>query len=512
MVLSSRRSLENFSMWSDHSLSSIVRGADYCEVFDSFDQGVFIADSKGRVVYYNVTQAAIDDCAPEVALGALVTELYDITEDQSVIFRCLSNGTPVVNQHHPYRVRRGKEVDAITSVFPLRTDGELCGAISFTKNCDVLERTAMSGAALSDTDPSILANGTKYTFSHIIGAHPGLLRCVEIGRLSADSPSPIMIYGETGTGKEMFAQGIHNYSSRRDRKFVALNCAAIPDSLLESILFGTSKGAFTSASDKPGLFELAHEGTLLLDELHLMPAGLQAKLLRVLQEKKVRRLGSSQERDVNVKVITCLNVPPREAIDSGQLRRDLFYRLGVVFISLPTLRERRGDLDVLVRHLVYKYNGLLNLRVAELSPEVMAAFQGYAWPGNVRELAHVIEASMNIVQDAPVIELDHLPMHFPASPSNALRVVSDDVADDAFEVSVGVSSGPSLGPAANSARAKGLRETQKENERRLVVDSLKAAGGNVTRAAKALGISRQLLHYKMKKFGIGNNGAERCGT
>jgi transcriptional regulator with PAS, ATPase and Fis domain len=210
-----------------------------------------------------------------------------------------------------------------------------------------------------------------------------------------DGVSPVMLFGETGTGKELLAQSIHNRSSRSSGRYVAVNCAAIPENLLEGILFGTTRGAFTGAVDKPGLFEKAHGGTLLLDEINAMTMGLQAKLLRFLQERKIRRVGSLEERDVDLKIISSVNVNPHVAIAQQTLRADLFYRLAVIFIRIPPLRERLQDLPALISHFLSKSNALLNRQIAGLSEAVISRFEHYPWPGNVRELEHVIEGALS---------------------------------------------------------------------------------------------------------------------
>ncbi len=226
----------------------------------------------------------------------------------------------------------------------------------------------------------------------------------------ADSTSSVLVYGETGTGKELYVQSIHNYSSRFNKPFIAQNCAALPENLFESILFGTVKGAFTGAVDKPGLFEQAHGGTLFLDEINSMPINLQTKLLRVLQDGVIRRVGDSRDRKIDVRIIAAMNVEPLKAVENGQIREDLFYRLNVVNIKLVPLRDRLEDIPLYVEHFIDKYNKELNKNVKGISSKVKELFMSYNWPGNVRELQHIIEAAINIV-DNEYIELDNLPIY-----------------------------------------------------------------------------------------------------
>lgn len=321
-----------------------------------------------------------------------------------------------------------------------------------------------------------------------------------IGRV-AGSDAPVMITGESGSGKELVARAISRYSARSDRAFLAINCAAIPENLLEGLLFGTVKGAFTGAIDRPGLFERANGSTLFLDELLAMPLTLQAKLLRVLQEKKVARLGSDREIDLDIKIVSSVGKPPRDAIKEGELRVDLFYRLGVVMVKIPPLRDRQDDLGALVNHFLARLNATFGTQVQAVSPAVMELFVGYGWPGNVRELEHLLEGAMNIVGLGEQIDLKH----FSAS-LDAFNVEADGAAPPSAPTESGRQPEPVAprneegAPAqAAATAAKTLHEEQHHAEKAALQRALRQQGGNVSRAAAALGISRQLLTYKMKK-------------
>jgi arginine utilization regulatory protein len=252
-------------------------------------------------------------------------------------------------------------------------------------------------------------------------------------------------------------------------------------------LFGTSKGAFTGAMNKSGLFEQANGGTIFLDELDSMPLTLQAKLLRVIQEKKVRKLGSLKEIDLDVKIISSVGHPPLEIVRKGTLRMDLFYRMGVVFIMLPPLRERKDELNELIRHFITEYNHTLKVRVSRVSKKVMDLFSHYHWPGNVRELKHVIEAAMNMVGDSRIIRLAHLPAH-----------IFSFAGKSRFQADSGKVREPIV-PAGDSVSSD-LHRTQAENERQILCRALDTAGGNAAKAARSLGVSPQSLHYKLKKY------------
>jgi arginine utilization regulatory protein len=327
--------------------------------------------------------------------------------------------------------------------------------------------------------------------------------------MAANTPSPVMLYGETGTGKELFAQAIHNHSGRNVGRYTAVNCAAIPENLLEGLLFGTTSGAFTGARNKLGLFERASGGTVFLDELNSMPTGLQAKILRVIQERKVRRLGSLQEKEVDLKIISSVNKEPHVAISENALRPDLFYRLGVVFIPIPPLRERRDDIVLLARHFLAKHSQALGRGVTDISSDVLSLFNNYDWPGNVRELEHVIEGAINLVVSSKTIERRHLQSHLTAwqrlrgqSGIEETQVVVAPAGNGSlFERQVNAVTPADMGSTdGRVGTGKSLLVSQAKHEKAVLEDALATHAGNVTRAAKSIGISRQLFTYKMKKY------------
>ncbi|HKK99557.1 MAG TPA: sigma 54-interacting transcriptional regulator [Desulfotignum sp.] len=458
---------------------------DIYSVLSSMHEGVVIADISGKVIFFNDTQGRIDDVVPKDAIGKKILEIYQLADDTSPILRCLISGAPIINETLVYRTRLGRVCNILFSVFPLYKNGTLIGAINFSKEYQLLEQVILSQSTPAGSVQKTSVNGTRFSFKDIIASDPKMHNAIRIARMSAGSPSPIMISGETGTGKELFAQSIHNHSPRKKQPFIPVNCAAIPENLLEGILFGTSRGSFTGAIDKPGLFEQANGGTIFLDELDAMPLTLQAKLLRIIQEKKVRKLGSLQETDLDVKILSSVGQPPLKIIRNGVLRMDLFYRMGVVSILLPPLRERIGELDTLIRYFVAKYNQALNGNVKTISPRVAQLLAGYDWPGNVRELEHIIEASMNMVGGTSVIRLAHLPPHiFSFAGKERLQT--------------GVTGHNNRGNSQKSS----LLETQASNEMEMIMEALTRYRGNAARAARHLGVSPQSFHYKLKKYGI----------
>ena len=303
-------------------------------------------------------------------------------------------------------------------------------------------------------------------------------QAVQLARRVAEQESPVMLVGETGTGKEIFAQSIHRASPRRGKKFLALNCAAVPEPLVESILFGTQKGSFTGSENQAGYFEEAEGGTIFLDELNSMSLSMQSKLLRVIQEKVFRRIGSTKDLKADVRIISSCNEDPFGAVAENRFRRDLFYRLSTVTIELPPLRERPEDLKELIDyHLAATAHQYIH-GVTAVSGEVMELFRGYAWPGNVRELFHVLDYAQNVA-DGGTLQMEHLPSY--------LR-----------------KGRPASGAAPERIDFSGctLQSLLDDYEHAVLLQALDHCGNNISLTAKTLGILRQSLQYRIRKYGI----------
>ena len=316
----------------------------------------------------------------------------------------------------------------------------------------------------------------------LVGQSPAIQQVFALIEKVADTPSTVLITGESGTGKELVAKALHEHSSRRKGPFIKINCAAIPATLMESELFGYEKGAFTGAvGSKPGRFELSHQGTLLLDEIGEMPVEMQAKLLRVLQDGQVERLGAVRSQQVDVRLITSTKRDLQKEAAAGVFRDDLFYRLSVVPILLPPLRERRADIPLLVDHFVGRFNERLKKRMQGCEPEALEHLCAYSWPGNIRELENVTERSV-LFGDGPRIKASDLPPELTATP----------------------------GDEGRGAKAASLKEAVKAEtervEREMIVRALEETAGNVTRAAQRLQISRKSLQIKMKELGLRERG------
>jgi DNA-binding NtrC family response regulator len=310
----------------------------------------------------------------------------------------------------------------------------------------------------------------------LVGPSKKMQEIFHLIEMVAPSTASVLITGASGTGKELVARTVHELSPRRNKPFVPINCAAIPETLIESEIFGHEKGAFTGALERrTGCFELAEGGTLLLDEIGEMPVATQAKLLRVLEDRKLRRLGSKVETTVDVRVLAATNKVPEEAVARGELRNDLYYRLNVFNIHMPPLREHKEDIPELVQCLLAEMSAKHGRKVAVVSEAVLNLFHNYSWPGNVREVRNTLERAV-IVCDGAVIETRHLP---PGFGQTTLRTSPED--PDAVRLGVGT--------------------TVEEAERLLILKTLAATSNNKTRAAEILGISLKTLHNKLKEYG-----------
>jgi DNA-binding NtrC family response regulator len=332
----------------------------------------------------------------------------------------------------------------------------------------------------------------KGALGEMVGTSPKMQEIFALLQQAGPSKACVLITGESGTGKELVARTVHALSPRRQGPFFAINCAALPESLIESELFGHEKGSFTGASERrAGCFEVAQHGTLLLDEIGEMPLQTQAKLLRILEDSKVRRLGGKTEFEVDVRVIAATNKIPDEAVRGGHLREDLFYRLNVFHIHLPALRERKEDLQPIAEALIGDLNRKHDCRVVEISATVMEALQRHDWPGNVRELRNVLERAVILAGEGS-IELKHLPAFLQSRPAAVATAAPAAAAPVAAAYAQ---------PEEDGAIRFTVGTTVEEAEKGLILRTLEHTRNNKTRAAEILGISLKTLHNKLKEYG-----------
>ncbi|UII55351.1 sigma 54-interacting transcriptional regulator [Cytobacillus spongiae] len=451
----------------------------YQRLVDEIDVGVHVVDETGKTIIYNKKMVEIEGMNIEDVLDKNLYDVFSFHHNEdSTLLEALRKGTTIKNAKQTYFNNKGQQITTINHTFPIIEEGTRIGAMEIARDVTKLEKLIRENI--------LKKSGTKYTFDSIIGSSDKIQEVIDASKRATRTSSSVLIIGETGTGKELFAQSIHNGSNRSSKPFISQNCAALPDSLIEGILFGTKKGAFTGSVERPGLFEEADGGTLLLDEVNSLNPSLQAKLLRVLQERTVRRVGDTKDREINVRIIATINEDPIDAISEGRLRKDLYYRLSVVSLFIPPLRERKKDIRDLAQFFIDKYNHLFGMNVLIVEESVLETFEQYDWPGNVRELEHIIEGTMNLIEHEDCISYSHLPIQFRNKPQFNEELKSLDVMEELF-----IHKGQTV---------KSLEEYMVEAETYYLKKVLKQHDYNITHAAKALGMSRQNLQYRVKKY------------
>lgn len=454
-------------------------------VLNMVDVGVHVVDKNGTTVFYNQTMADIDGMERVNVIGKTIFHLYpSLTVETSTLNLALKKGIKTVEAMQTYVNMQGKQITTINSTYPLYEGEVIIGAVETAKDITrivrMYDQTLELRKELFETKKKgrISKGSADFQFCDLIGDSENFQKAIMIAKNAARSLSPVMICGATGTGKELVAQSIHNASIRREKPFIALNCAAVPKELMEGLLFGTTKGAFTGAIDRPGIFEQANGGTLFLDELNSLDLLLQAKLLRVLQDGKVRRLGGDVEKEMDVRIITAMNIKPLKALEQNILRTDLYYRLNVVHIELPTLQERKSDIPLLVNFFLKKLNETFGANVREISAEALQCIRHYHWPGNIRELSHAMESAFNVIDIGyEKLEKRHLPSHICQTTPIPEQTL------------------PTKGKID-------LPNIMEEFERETILQVFKENDGNISKTAIALGVKRQALQYKLNKYGI----------
>lgn len=440
-------------------------------LINNLKEGIHIVDNKGKTIYYNESMAKMEGLKREDVIGKKVYEYLKGMEGTSTLMNALNNNEEFKDMVQQYSNNDGKNITSINTTIPVIINDKTVAAIEIARDMTQLKKLNEKICMLEN---AVSSKQSNYTFKDIIGNSSKIRTEINKAVKASLSNSSVLIYGETGSGKELFAQSIHYNGIRKDRPFIAINCAAIPSALLEGMLFGTVKGSFTGAENKKGLFEEAHRGTVLLDEINSMEPYLQSKLLRVLQDGYIRPVGSNKIIDIDVRVIATLNEEPEELIKEGKLRKDLYYRLSVMRIDVPPLRERKEDIELLVKYFINHYNSLLSKNIKLLSKDMMERFLEYGWPGNIRELKNTIEAAMNMVDDGEILTKEFF--------ENKIALVGDLNLDTKFNGDMSLS------------------EYLEEIEKTIILKSYIKNGENITRTAEELKISRQNLQYKIKKY------------
>ncbi|WP_195269583.1 sigma 54-interacting transcriptional regulator [Eubacterium sp. 1001713B170207_170306_E7] len=453
------------------------------------DMAVMILDAAGRIICYSKGCEKIEALRREDVIGKSPESLYNPQQfpnltrpKRSMVLDTLKTGKVYRETLDYYTTVGGNEANILCSTYPIYgKNGQIDYALCIYREVsDYLEMIAEGNKKQSDRQASsqYLPNGTQHTFDHVVGSSPMLQKAVYRGKIAAKTDAPVLIWGETGTGKEVFAQSIHNYSAFSSCPFVAVNCSAIPEALLESTLFGTCKGSYTGAVNRRGLLEEAENGTLFLDELNAMDIGLQSKLLRVLETGRFRAVGGQEEKPCKCRIISAINEEPFQAIENNHLRADLYYRLAVFSLELPPLIKRREDIAETAEFFIGAMAPVLGKKVTRLSAAVKQIFECHSWPGNVRELRHIITQAIYFAEkDEPFIKPHHLPEYLlktktvPPSPEP-----------------------PDTGGEESLARLMNAYEAK------IIERALEKNGHNISQAARQLHISRTNLHNKIKKY------------
>lgn len=462
----------------------------YTRALDQLPFGVQIYDKNTHAVYFNQASREISHIPSGVNItGRHLLDMYDLEETVSTTMTALRTQSPVIDRVDQFSVDNGTFIASANTSYPIFQNGQLSGAVTFEHTEETIQKYYQS---IQDTRQALKhfsgnaapVRFSGYTFENVIGSSEKLRSAVELAQRVAPQNSPVMLVGETGTGKEIFAQSIHRSSPRAGKKFVAINCAAIPETLIESLLFGTAKGSFTGSEDKAGYFEEASGGTLFLDELNSMSLVMQSKLLRVLQERTFRRVGGKKDLELDVRIISSCNEDPFQTVEENKFRRDLFYRLSSVIIELPPLREHLEDLEQLTWYHLEQTAFQYVHRITRIQPQVYQLLGAYRWPGNVRELFHVLDYAQNVA-DSDVMTVEHLPAYLRKNQAPAPR-----------------QSAPLTPSGHIDFSHTSLQALMDDYEKEVITQALDHCGYNISQTAQALGILRQSLQYRIRKYGI----------
>jgi PAS domain S-box-containing protein len=430
-------------------------------ILDSVADGVFTVDKNWRITSFNKAAEYITGIARDKAVGQICKDVLraDVCETDCALRHTMDTGKPVINKPvHIVDAEGQRKAITISTALLKDQNGRVIGGVETFRDMTVVEELRKQVQK-------------QYCCEDIISRNHKIQGLFDILPQIAESDCAVLIEGQTGTGKELFARAIHNMSPRRNKPFIAVNCSALPDTLLESELFGYKAGAFTDAKkDKPGRFRLAEGGTMFLDEIGDMSSAVQVKLLRVLQEKTYEPVGGVSSEKADVRVITATNKDLGTSVENGQFRSDLYYRINVVKLSLPPLKERSEDIPLLVDHFIGRFNRIYNKNVCCLSDDAMALLLSYDFPGNIRELENILEHCFVLCQ-ADIIEARHLP---------------------APVRKTGFDKGPDIGTF----------RTLRQMEATMIEQALRRNNGNRTAAARELGINASTLFRKLKNLNI----------
>ncbi len=453
--------------------------------------GVTIIDEKGTIQYsIKFNPNFYPEMIEKNIIGKKLDEVFvSIDQETSTLYTAIDKEQIIKRKAQKITDITGCTIETMNVSIPIKANGKIIGAIELSK--DITSQRDRE-KYIYEIDKAIFqrkflpeyrlgADKARYRLEDIISNDSKIKGIKHQIEHLADTKAPVFIYGETGTGKELFAHAVHNSSTRCDGPFISQNCAAIPENLLESILFGATKGSYTGAVDSPGLFELADGGTLFLDEINSMSIGLQAKLLRVLEDGYVRRLGDKKEKKIDVRIISASNEEPIKCIQDGKLRQDIYYRLCVLYFSIPPLRERTGDIRPLMDYFINRYNLQIDRQIHKVSKSVYDFFVSYSWPGNIRELEHFIQYGIsNSLKGDEVLEYNHIEQRI-----EDIKAIKTKGGQDSGDVEL-----------------QPIKEAISALELKLIQKAFRETGGNVSKAARILKMPRQTLQRKIEVYEI----------
>lgn len=460
------------------------------EFFDSLSDGIIISDKNGKIIVYNRAKEIQENRDRKNMLGKYTWDAYGYSgREGSEHWRVFKSGQPILNKYSAHSIVGGVAKYISYSTYPIILNEKIVGVYSISKNEDSLheslvetiEKKRQFNLESEASETEYLENGTRYNFSNIIGNSQEMKNVINLAQNIAFLDNSILIIGETGTGKEVLSQSIHNFGDRSKEPFIGINCSAIPENLLESMLFGTVKGAYTGAVEAAGLFEKAKEGTVFLDDINTMPLGLQAKLLRALQEKRVSRVGSSETYPIKCRILSATNEDPFLLIENGKLREDLYYRIAGFTIKIPPLRDRKEDIILLTEYFIRRYSNLLGKSQIGVDSQLKKVLDNYNWPGNIREIENLIENMLvNSDDDEKYLSIKSIPPYLKERFLGNKNYIQEETKKDDLS----------------------LNEMVENFERQIITKTLLENNWNISKSARILDLNRNSLIYKIKRLEI----------
>lgn len=469
---------EKYELLYNGDIGGSMIGSKYVEqILDIYNyfSGAIMIDRKGIIEYYYNNRRDINTIADEEVVGKSIFDVYpNISRDNSTLMEVMRTERALINTYQSLTNYKGESYSAMCNTFPVYNENVIVGSIEiFFYESDSDKYLNIS---LGKTDNNLKLKGIPYILNDIISVSSIMKKLKEQVIKVSHTESTVVIIGETGTGKELIAQAIHANGERKTKRFIAQNCAAIPESILESILFGSVKNGFTDAENRMGLFEAANGGTVFLDEINSMDISIQAKVLRAIEEQKITRVGSIEETSIDVRIIAATNEDLYDCVKQGRMRRDLYYRLNVVELNIPPLRQRRDDIKPLVKHYVDFFNRTMGKDIKGLDENAMNALMNYSWPGNVRELRNILESGFNFVENS-FIGIDDLDFDYMDNEDNK---------------------------TLHNTNGR-LKEAMCKFEKDILISTMSQTD-SIIESARLLGISRQTLSSKLKEYDINRIG------